>query len=147
HDPDASLVFTGDVAGIRLDRARHVRPPTPPPEVDTPRWLASIDRLRRLEPALLLPTHFGAVDDAAWHLDDLAARLGEWTRLAAAHAGDSAALTDALRRRGDAELLAATGDEELVRRYAASIPYEMMAAGLARQERARASAPAPGGAR
>ncbi|HEU0014277.1 MAG TPA: MBL fold metallo-hydrolase [Longimicrobium sp.] len=140
HDPDAGLVFTGDAAGIRLDRAKHVRPPTPPPELDTPRWLATIDRLRRLEPALLLPTHFGAVDDAGWHLDDLAARLAEWTRLAAEHADDTAALTEALRARGDADLLAATGDPGMVRRYAASIPYEMMAAGLARQERSSARA-------
>lgn len=139
HDPDARLVFTGDAAGIRLERARHVRPPTPPPELDTPAWLASIDRLRALEPRMLLPTHFGGVDDPGWHLDDLAARLREWTRLAAECVdGDVGALADDLRRRADAELLAATGDADLVARYAASIPYEMMAAGLLRQERKRA---------
>jgi glyoxylase-like metal-dependent hydrolase (beta-lactamase superfamily II) len=136
HDPDAGLVFTGDVGGIRMDRARHVRPPTPPPEVDTPGWMASIDRLRALEPRMLLPTHFGGIDDVAWHLDDLAARLDDWTRLSAQHA-DPAALADALRRRADAELLEVTGDAGLVRRYAQSIPYDMMAAGLVRQARTR----------
>lgn len=145
HDPDARLVFTGDAAGIRLDRARHVRPPTPPPELDTDAWLASIDRLRALEPRMLLPTHFGGVEDAAWHLDDLAARLADWTRWASEHAaGDPAALAADLRRRGDAELLAATGDPALVQRYAESIPYEMMVAGLLRQERKRAEAAATG---
>lgn len=145
HDPDARLVFTGDVGGIRLRGARHVRPPTPPPEVDTPAWLASIARLRALEPAMLLPTHFGGIADAAWHLDDLEARLLEWTRLAAEHP-DPAALTGALRRRADAELLAASGDPELVHRYAESIPYEMMAAGLLRQAQVRgAEAQARGG--
>lgn len=139
HDPDARLVFTGDAAGIRLERARHVRPPTPPPELDTPAWLASIDRLRGLDARMLLPTHFGGVDDPEWHLDDLATRLREWTHLAAERAdGDVAALADDLRRRADAELLAATGDADLVARYAATIPYEMMAAGLLRQERKRA---------
>jgi glyoxylase-like metal-dependent hydrolase (beta-lactamase superfamily II) len=143
HDPDAGLVFTGDVGGIRLERARHVRPPTPPPEVDTPAWLASIDRLRALEPRMLLPTHFGGVDDAAWHLDDLAARLTDWTRLAAEHAGeDPAVLTDLIRRRADADLLEATGDADLVRRYAHSIPYDTMAAGLLRQVRPRAQSAA-----
>lgn len=141
HDPDTGLVFTGDVGGIRMDRARHVRPPTPPPEVDTPAWMASIDRLRALEPRMLLPTHFGGIDDAAWHLDDLAARLADWTRLASEHA-DPAALADALRRRADAELLAATDDAGLVARYARSIPYDMMATGLARQARAQAEAAA-----
>jgi glyoxylase-like metal-dependent hydrolase (beta-lactamase superfamily II) len=141
HDPDAGLVFTGDVGGIRLQGARHVRPPTPPPEVDTPRWLASIDRLRALEPRMLLPTHFGGITDTAWHLDDLAARLTDWTRRAAAHA-DVAPLAEELRRNADAELLAAADDPDLVCRYAESIPYDMMAAGLLRQEQVRARAAA-----
>lgn len=141
HDPDAGLVFTGDVGGIRLEGARHVRPPTPPPEVDTPAWLASIDRLRGLEPRMLLPTHFGGITDAAWHLDDLEARLRDWTARVAS-AGDPASLAADLQRRADAELLAATRDADLVRRYAASIPYDMMAAGLLRQARTRAEAAA-----
>jgi glyoxylase-like metal-dependent hydrolase (beta-lactamase superfamily II) len=141
HDPDAGLVFTGDVGGIRLSGARHVRPPTPPPEVDTPAWLASIARLRALEPRMLLATHFGGIEDAAWHLDDLAARLRDWTSRAAG-TGDPAALAADLQRSADAELLAATGDADLVRRYAASIPYDMMAAGLLRQARTRAEAAA-----
>lgn len=145
HDPDAGLVFTGDVGGIRLARAPHVRPPTPPPEVDTPAWLASIARLRALEPRMLLPTHFGGIDDVAWHLDDLEARLRDWTRWAAASVnGDPAALTADLRRRGDAELLQATGDADLVRRYAESIPYDMMVAGLLRQARTQARTAATG---
>ena len=137
HDPDAGLVFTGDVGGIRLEGARHVRPPTPPPEVDTPAWLASIDRLRALEPRMLLPTHFGGIDDAAWHLDDLASRLTDWTRWASEQP-DPAELAALLRTHADAELLAATGDSGLVSRYAQSIPYDMMAAGLLRQASIRA---------
>ncbi|HEX6912333.1 MAG TPA: MBL fold metallo-hydrolase, partial [Longimicrobium sp.] len=140
HDPDAGLVFTGDVGGIRLDGARHVRPPTPPPEVDTPAWLASIDRIRAVRPRMLLPTHFGGITDVEWHLDDLAARLGDWTRRAAARP-DPRALAAELAQVSDAEL-AATGGPELVRRYAASIPYDMMAAGLLRQEQLRARAAA-----
>ncbi|HEU0302168.1 MAG TPA: MBL fold metallo-hydrolase, partial [Longimicrobium sp.] len=34
HDPDARLVFTGDVGGIRLRGARYVSAPTPPPDID-----------------------------------------------------------------------------------------------------------------
>ena len=90
---------------------------------------------------MLLPTHFGGIEDVAWHLDDLEARLRDWTRLAAAHPeADGAAFAADLQRRGDAELLAATGDADLVRRYAESIPYDMMAAGLLRQARFRAAA-------
>lgn len=141
HDPEAGLVFTGDVGGIRLQGARHVRPPTPPPEVDTPAWMRSIDRLRGLEPRMLLPTHFGGIADAAWHLDDLAARLTDWTRRAGTDPDAPVpALAAALRLRADAELLEATGDPSLVRRYAESIPYDMMAAGLLRQARTAANA-------
>jgi len=143
HDPDARLVFTGDVAGIRLDGAPHVRPPTPPPDLDTPGWLESIARLRALRPEMLLLTHFGAIADPGWHLDDLAARLTDWTRRAgeATDRAALAALAAALQADGDAQLLAATGDAALVRRYAESIPYEMMAAGLLRQAQPRPSTP------
>lgn len=146
HEPDAGLVFTGDVGGIRLEGARHVRPPTPPPEIDTPAWLASIDRLRAVQPRMLLPTHFGGSTDVAWHLDDLAARLVEWTRLAEGHAGaDPLVLAAELSRRADAELLAAADDPGLVQRYATSIPYDMMAAGLLRQQKVNATRAARGG--
>ncbi|HST59732.1 MAG TPA: MBL fold metallo-hydrolase, partial [Longimicrobium sp.] len=144
HEPDAGLVFTGDVGGIRLAGARHVRPPTPPPEVDTPAWLASIDKLRALQPSMLLPTHFGGSTDVEWHLDDLAARLVEWTRMAKGQDPDPLPLAAELSRRADAELLAAAGDPDLVRRYATSIPYEMMAAGLLRQEKVNATRGARG---
>jgi glyoxylase-like metal-dependent hydrolase (beta-lactamase superfamily II) len=141
HDPEAGIVFSGDVGGIRLERTRHVRPPTPPPEISTPRWLVSLDRLRALRPRLLVPTHFGAVNDAAWHLDDLEARLRAWTALADGFdSRDTAGLASALEAREDAELLALCGDPELVHRYSQTIPYPMMASGLLRQRRARAAA-------
>ena len=139
HLVDEDAVFTGDVAGIRLDRVRHARPPTPPPEVDTDAWLRSIERIRAVRPRLLMPTHFGAVDDAEWHLDDLAGRLRAWTALAGEHAEGSADnLAAALAAHSDPEVLDATGDAAMVRRYADLIPYEAMAQGLLRQERKRA---------
>jgi len=146
HEPDAGLVFSGDVGGIRLDGVRHVRPPTPPPELDTSAWLKSIERLRALRPRVLLPTHFGGIRDVEWHLDDLATRLTEWTRLAGEYVSSGPeALARVLRKRGDAELRAATDDPQRIARYAASIPYEMMAAGLLRQESLRARQPLQSG--
>lgn len=135
HDPDARLVFTGDVGGIRLRGARYVSAPTPPPDIDLAAWRRSLDRLRALRPALLLPTHFGGVSDPAWHLDDLSARLADWARwtdrqLSAGMSG--AALAVALRDKATADIVAATGSEEAARGYEVAVPYPMMAAGLER---------------
>jgi glyoxylase-like metal-dependent hydrolase (beta-lactamase superfamily II) len=135
HDPDAGLVFTGDVGGIRIGGARYVSAPTPPPEIDLDAWAKSLGRLRALQPRMLLPTHFGGVSDPAWHLDDLAARLAGWARwmeqqAAAGVAGP--ALASAVRERATAEIVAATRSEETARAYAQTVPYPMMAAGLER---------------
>jgi glyoxylase-like metal-dependent hydrolase (beta-lactamase superfamily II) len=133
HDPDAGLVVAGDAAGIRLLGVRHVRPPTPPPEIDVPRWLESVERLRALRPARLLLTHFGGVEDVAWHLDDLAERLRVWERWAETVAGAAPAdAADALRRLAAGEVLAATGDAGLAELYEATCPSELLAAGLLR---------------
>lgn len=78
YDAETGTVFTGDVAGVRLDATRYVRPPTPPPELDLDAWAASVERLRRLRPQRLCLTHFGGYDDVDWHLDDLLTRLNTW---------------------------------------------------------------------
>ena len=78
YDASTGTVFTGDVAGVRIDATRYVRPPTPPPELDLDAWSNSIDRLCRLEPRRLCLTHFGEYDDVAWHLDELQSRLNLW---------------------------------------------------------------------
>ena len=135
HDPDAGLVFTGDVGGIRLCHAPYVSAPTPPPDIDLDAWQASLARLRALDAAMLLPTHFGGVGDAAWHLDDLAARLrgwAAWTQEQARAGADSAAMAAALRERATAEIVAATGSTDVARAYELAVPYPMMAAGLER---------------
>lgn len=108
HEPDAGDVYTGDVAGVRLAGAPYVRPPTPPPDVDLDAWRASAARLRTLGARRFLLTHFGPVSDVDWHLDDLLARLFEWSgwvegRLEAPGV-DAAAVADALAERGRREV-------------------------------------------
>ncbi|HEU4556987.1 MAG TPA: MBL fold metallo-hydrolase [Longimicrobium sp.] len=135
HDPDARLVFTGDVGGIRLERMPYVYAPTPPPEIDMDAWHESIRRIRALEPELLLLTHFGGANDPAWHLDELAARLrawAAWTEQQATLGVDSHAMAASLGRRATADILAATGREDAVRAYQQAVPYPMMSAGLER---------------
>ena len=135
HDPDARLVFTGDVGGIRLKRMPYVYAPTPPPDIDLDAWQESIRRLRALEPELLLLTHFGGVIDPAWHLDDLSARLhawAAWTEGQARAGAGSRAMAASLAERAEADILAAVGSEAAAKDYEVAVPYSMMAAGLER---------------
>jgi glyoxylase-like metal-dependent hydrolase (beta-lactamase superfamily II) len=135
HEPEAGVVFTGDVAGVRLPGSPYVRPPTPPPDVDLVLWRESVGRIRALGPRRLYLTHFGGFDAPGPHLDALLARLFFWAgwteaqREQGASAGDVAA---GLRRLGDAEIQAAGGDGELVSRYELAVGYEMIAEGLLR---------------
>lgn len=65
------VCFTGDVAGVRVNGSAHIRPPTPPPEINLEKWRASLARLRQENIKWLAPTHFGLYADAAWHLDKM----------------------------------------------------------------------------
>lgn len=76
------LVFTGDVAGVRVGGP--VLPPTPPPDIHLETWKASLDRLRSLRPRALCLTHFGVYEDVEAHLEALEKTLfawADWVRL------------------------------------------------------------------
>lgn len=136
YDQERGAVFTGDVAGVRLQGCGHVRPPTPPPDIDLALWRDSVDTLMQLRPEALLLTHYGSHSgDLDRHLAQLLRRLDRWTELVrrAMEAGqDSPAIVDLLRREGDDELLAEDGDSELLGRYELGSPYGMSVDGLLR---------------
>jgi glyoxylase-like metal-dependent hydrolase (beta-lactamase superfamily II) len=67
--------YVGDVAGVRITPHTHTYAPTPPPDVDVPVWLRSLETVRRLDPQALCLTHFGRFDDVGAQLDALAANL------------------------------------------------------------------------
>lgn len=64
------VVFAGDVAGVRIGRGPVV-PPCPPPDINVEKWVASINVLRKLKPAKMYLTHYGAYSDYEAHLDEL----------------------------------------------------------------------------
>ena len=140
HDARSGALFTGDVAGVRLDGVSYVRPPTPPPEFDPARWQESIAKLRGLAPRRLYLTHFGACDDVTWHLDELLARVWLWAgwvggRLSTGE--EPPATSEALARIEDALLADSAGDPSLVRRYEEAGNYRMSVDGIARWWRKR----------
>jgi len=71
-------LYAGDAAGVRIQPARVVLPPTPPPEFDLEAWLGTIDEIERRAPRRLALIHFGVADGPERHLDELCARLPQW---------------------------------------------------------------------
>jgi glyoxylase-like metal-dependent hydrolase (beta-lactamase superfamily II) len=71
-DERTGALYTGDAVGIRYDPAFtgwtfvYGMPTTSPPDFDPPAMLATLDRLRRLNPVAVCHTHFGrsAPEDA-----------------------------------------------------------------------------------
>ena len=72
-DEQTGSLFTGDVAGARMQGTVFTLPPMPPPDIDLDAWRASIHLMRELAPEQLLLAHFGAFSDVDSHL----AVLGE----------------------------------------------------------------------
>ena len=70
-------IWTGDVAGVRLETP-YVRPPTPPPDLDLELWRASVERIIALHPTTLYLTHFGPFTDVDRHFYELGHRLFTW---------------------------------------------------------------------
>lgn len=130
------VCFTGDIAAVRLPGYRHIRLPTPPPDIDLPAWHASLARLKALKPDRLLLTHFGEVtDDVVAHLDGVAANL-EAVADFVHRRWQAGAITDALVA-AYTEWVAAQAavegcDPAAVHRYEVVVPSFMEVPGLIR---------------
>jgi glyoxylase-like metal-dependent hydrolase (beta-lactamase superfamily II) len=125
-------VFTGDGAGVRLERSDRVRPAVPPPDLDLDELFASVEAMRRLEPSLVLYSHFGPSPDGAVDLARYRAVVEAWRDVALAAArerADPAFVAERLRAFDTAER-SARGDggerSDLVS------GYELAAAGFLR---------------
>ncbi len=77
---DATTLYAGDAAGVRIEPSRAVLPPTPPPDFDPDLWRATIDELEHRRPRRLALIHFGVAEDFERHLGELRERLATWTR-------------------------------------------------------------------
>ena len=72
-------LYAGDAAGVRIQPAAFVLPPTPPPEIDLEAWATTLDEIERRGPARLALIHFGVADDPERHLAELRERLAAWS--------------------------------------------------------------------
>ncbi|MBL7828775.1 MAG: MBL fold metallo-hydrolase [Saprospiraceae bacterium] len=72
-----SVLFTGDVAGVKIGGGP-VMPPCPPPDIHIEDWQTSIQLMRNLKTNRLFLTHYGEINDKEAHLDALEQRLLDW---------------------------------------------------------------------
>ena len=128
------VVFTGDVAGVKVNGGPVVAP-CPPPDINIEDWKSSIDLLRKLKPKSLYLTHFDRVDDVNDHLARLETMLDDWAQWMKAkwEAGLSKEeITPLFMEYTAAQLRDQGVDDEGVKVYEAANPSWMSVAGLIR---------------
>jgi glyoxylase-like metal-dependent hydrolase (beta-lactamase superfamily II) len=129
-----SVLFTGDVAGVKIGDGPVV-PPCPPPDINVEDWQTSIQMLRKLPAETLYLTHFGKITNKDTHLNTLEKRLLAWATWMKPFAEQQTPPEKIvpLFEKYVADSLAVEGvDEAGLRRYEAANPAFMSVAGLLR---------------
>jgi glyoxylase-like metal-dependent hydrolase (beta-lactamase superfamily II) len=119
---DGTTIYAGDAAGVRIQPATSVMPPTPPPDLDVEAWYRTLEEIERRAPERLALIHFGVAEDVGRHLAELRERLDTWSRRVEEGA-DEAAFVAAAR----ADLPPEDADQ-----YDRAMPFWQSYAGLRR---------------
>ena len=95
----AGTFVAGDALGVILAPGAPIHPPTPPPAVDVPAWLETLDGLQAIDPDDFGVSHFGMHDDFAGRVSEMRKRLSAFRdRVEAALASGNEADRDAYER-------------------------------------------------
>ena len=73
------VIFTGDVAGVKIEKGPVV-PPCPPPDINLEDWDQSLDILMERKAKTLYLTHYGQVDQIGDHIHELRNILNDWAQ-------------------------------------------------------------------
>lgn len=141
-DDRHSVIFSGDVAGVRIPPSPDVWPPTPPPDIDISAWHESVATIRERDPQSLLLTHFGPVDNIQAHLSQLENRLDMWVAFVERLENEGLqrdAIVDRLRELVRTEM-ADQDSADLESSFALTTPHGMSVDGLLRYIRKRREA-------
>lgn len=134
--PEQSIVFTGDVGGVRMPGSDYALPPAPPPELAPGEWVVSTERLRQTGAQRLLLTHGGAFDDANAHLDRLMPDLdmvGSLALEAMLAGADDEAVTALIQAHTEARIGPVIAEDPgIVQRYGWAAPSFLSALGYRR---------------
>lgn len=128
------IIFTGDVAGVKIGGGPVV-PPCPPPDINIEDWNQSIEIILERKAQKLMLTHFGEITDIENHFQDLRNILGDWASWIKVkwESGMSAQEITPQFSAYTADQLRAKGvDDHGVAQYEAANPSWMSVAGLIR---------------
>jgi len=128
------VVFTGDVAGCKINNGPVV-PPCPPPDIDIEAWNESIDRLLKLDLKTLMLTHYGKVEEIEPHFQGLRNMLEDWAQWMKPRFDKGLApeeITPEFKAYAANQLKDAGLSPEEVAKYEAANPTWMSVAGLLR---------------
>lgn len=130
----SDIIFTGDVAGVKINQGPVV-PPCPPPDIHLENWKASIILLRDLNPKQFYLTHFGRVDEPQAHLNDLEVILmnwADWVKLHYEQKTEVPEITSSFVEYTKNQLISFGVNEAGIQRYELANPSWMSVAGLMR---------------
>ncbi len=123
-------MFTGDSAGVRLERSDRLRPAVPPPDLDLEQLFASVEAMRRLDPRLVLFSHFGPSPSGAGDLARYRSIVERWRDVALAAAREREDVQFVARRLREED--EAAGSKEPVDRAGLVSGYDLAAQGFVR---------------
>jgi len=129
-----NIIFTGDVAGVKINKGPVV-PPCPPPDINIGLWKESIQKLRKQNPEILYLTHFGRVENPQKHFDELEIILDDWASWMKPffEAGtDAGKITPEFMEYTKNQLKISGVSDEDIQRYEYANPSWMSVAGLLR---------------
>ena len=135
RDDATGIVFTGDALGVSPRGIDAFRPATPPPEFNLETALASIEKIRRSDPAALWLTHYGpvdaSIDDACAEAADVLRRWADWVESARTRSADLDEVTAEVEKEARRDLEDRL-DEDDATRMEMTTSYRMNVSGYMR---------------
>lgn len=128
------IIFTGDVAGVKIGEGPVV-PPCPPPDINIGLWKDSILKLKQLNPDYLYLTHFGKIENPQEHLNELEIILDDWANWMKPHFDANRnpdEITPEFMEYTKTQLLQAGVSEADIQKYEYANPSWMSVTGLLR---------------
>jgi glyoxylase-like metal-dependent hydrolase (beta-lactamase superfamily II) len=123
----SGTAFVGDMVGVRIAPEGYSLMPTPPPDIDVERWLASLDAIEAWDATSFALTHWGGHEDVGELLSTAREQLAAWPPRARA-----AADADAFTAEVEADLDARIADAGLRAAYRQASPPPLQYPGLDR---------------